>query len=53
MTLLENANAENFDNAYKCKILKSMMGEKYTLVLANNGLVADNSAINIPDTLRA
>src|ERR1044071_4332080 len=38
MTLLENANAGDFDNAYKCVILKSMMGEKYTPVPANNGL---------------
>src|ERR1044071_3923698 len=38
MTLLENANAGDFDNAYKCEILKSMMGEKYTPVPANNGL---------------
>ena len=30
MTLLENANAGDFDNAYKCEILKSMMGGKYT-----------------------
>ena len=53
MTLLENANAGDFDNAYKCEILKSMMGGKYTPVPANNGLVAGNSAINTPDTLRA
>ncbi|CAB5309362.1 unnamed protein product [Rhizophagus irregularis] len=53
MTLLENANAGDFDNAYKCEILKSMMGGKYTLVPANNGLIAGNPAINSPDTLRA
>ncbi|PKK57940.1 hypothetical protein RhiirC2_797132, partial [Rhizophagus irregularis] len=53
MTLLENANAGDFDNAYKCEILKSMMGGKYTLVPANNGLIAGNPAINTPDTLRA
>ena len=53
MTLLENTNAGDFDNAYKCEILKSMMGGKYTPVPANNGLVASNPAINIPDTLRA
>ena len=53
MTLLENANAGDFDNAYKCEILKSMMGGKYTPVPANNGLVAGNPAINTPDTLRA
>ena len=53
MTLLENANAGDFDNAYKCEILKSMMGGKYTPVPANNGLVTGNPAINTPDTLRA
>jgi len=53
MTLLENANAGDFDNAYKCEILKSMMGGKYIPVPANNGLVAGNPAINTPDTLRA
>ncbi|POG68568.1 hypothetical protein GLOIN_2v1778214, partial [Rhizophagus irregularis DAOM 181602=DAOM 197198] len=53
MTLLENANARDFDNAYKCKILKSMMGGKYIPVPANNGLIAGNPAINSPDTLRA
>ena len=53
MTLLENANAGDFNNAYKCKILKSMMEGKYTPVPANNGLIAGNPAINSPDTLRA
>ena len=53
MTLLEDANAGDFDNAYKCEIFKSMMGGKYTPVPANNGLVAGNPAINTPDTLRA
>ena len=53
MTLLENANAGDFDNAYKCEILKSMMGGKYTPVPANNSLIAGNPAINTPDTLRA
>src|SRR3954468_3225296 len=52
MTVLENANAGDFDNAVKCNILKSMMGGKYAPVLANNGLVAGNPAINTPDTLR-
>jgi hypothetical protein len=53
MTVLENANAGDFDNAVKCDILKSMMGGKYAPVPANNGLVAGNPAINTPDTLRA
>ncbi|CAG8715516.1 12260_t:CDS:1, partial [Cetraspora pellucida] len=53
MTVLKNANAGDFDNAVKCNILKSMMGGKYAPVLANNGLVVGNSAINSPDTLQA
>ncbi|CAG8721545.1 7182_t:CDS:2 [Cetraspora pellucida] len=53
MTVLENANAGDFDNAVKCNILKSMMGEKYISVLANNNFVVKNPAINSPDTLRA
>ncbi|GBB88673.1 hypothetical protein RclHR1_15220014 [Rhizophagus clarus] len=53
MTVLENANAGDFDNAIKCNILKSMMGGKYAPVPANNSLVAGNLAINTPDTLRA
>ena len=53
MTVLDTANAGDFDNAVKCEILKSMMGEKYALVPANNGLIAGNPAINSPDTLRA
>ncbi|GBB94427.1 hypothetical protein RclHR1_23520002 [Rhizophagus clarus] len=52
MTVLENTNAGDFDNAVKCNILKFMMGEKYAPVPANNGLVAGNLAINTPDTLR-
>ena len=53
MIVLENANAGDFDNAVKCNILKSMMGEKYAPVPVNNGLVAGNLAINTSDTLRA
>ncbi|GES76621.1 hypothetical protein GLOIN_2v1778214 [Rhizophagus clarus] len=53
MTVLETANAGDFDNAVKYNILKSMMGGKYASVPVNNGLVAGNSAINTPDTLRA
>ena len=53
MTLLKNANVRDFDNVYKCEILKFMMEGKYTLVSINNSLVAGNPAINIPDTLRA
>ncbi|CAG8833090.1 34000_t:CDS:1, partial [Gigaspora margarita] len=53
MTVLENANAGDFDNAVKCDILKFMMGEKYALALANNSLVVGNPAINSSDTLQA
>ncbi|CAG8538505.1 6349_t:CDS:2, partial [Ambispora gerdemannii] len=48
-----NANAGNFNDAVKCNILKSMMGGKYAPVSVNNNLVAENLAINSPDTLRA
>ncbi|CAG8706187.1 19779_t:CDS:1, partial [Cetraspora pellucida] len=51
MTVLENANARDFDNMVKCNILKSMMSEKYVSVPANNNLVVENPAINSPDTL--
>ncbi|CAG8721679.1 14418_t:CDS:1, partial [Dentiscutata heterogama] len=51
MMVLENVNAGDFDNVVKCNILKSMMGGKYILVLANNNLVVENLAINSPDTL--
>ena len=53
MTVLENANAGDFNDAVKCNILKSMMGGKYAPVPVNNNLVAGNPAINSPDTLRA
>ena len=53
ITVLENANAGDFDNAVKCNILKSMMGGKCVPVPANNNLVVGNPAINSPDTLRA
>src|SRR4051794_31404256 len=53
MTVLETANAGDFDNAVKCDILKSKIGGKYASVLANNNLVAGNPSINTSDTLRA
>src|SRR3954447_15166823 len=53
MTALKNANAKDFDNAVKCTLLKSKIGGKYASVPANNRLVAENPAINTPDTLRA
>ncbi|CAG8491605.1 1235_t:CDS:2 [Dentiscutata heterogama] len=49
--VLENVNAEDFNDAVKCNILKSIMGRKYAPVPANNSLVVENLAINSPDTL--
>ena len=45
-----NANAGTFVDADKCDILKSMMGDKFSLVLANNSYMSGNSAINTPAT---
>jgi hypothetical protein len=53
MVALENANANDFNDAVKVKIMKGKMTGKYTPVPANNGLVAGNPAINSPNTLRA
>ena len=53
MTVLETANAGDFDNAVKCDILKSMMGGKYAPVPANNPYNNPATPINSPDTLRA
>ncbi|CAH1769741.1 14250_t:CDS:2, partial [Entrophospora sp. SA101] len=53
MTVLENANAGDFDDEVKCNILKSMMGGKYAPVPANDPYTNNNLAINTPDTLRA
>jgi hypothetical protein len=53
MVALENANANDFNNAVKVEIMKGKMTGKYAPVPANNGLVAGNPAINSPDTLRA
>ena len=53
MTVLENANAGDFDDEVKCNILKSMMGGKYAPVPANDPYTNNNPAINTPDTLRA
>ncbi|CAG8468454.1 14134_t:CDS:2 [Gigaspora margarita] len=44
ITVLKNTNAEDFNDAIKYNILKSMISRKYTLVLANNGL--DESKIS-------
>jgi hypothetical protein len=53
MTLLENANAGDFNNAVKCDILKSMMGGKYAPVPPQNTFVLPAVNIDSPDTLRA
>src|SRR6266511_3038506 len=53
MTVLENANARDFDDEVKCNILKSMMGGKYAPVPANDPYTNTNPAINTPDTLQA
>src|ERR1044072_8684382 len=51
MAVLENANTGNFDDAYKCEILKSMMGGKYAPVPLQNPFVNPAVNINSPDTL--
>jgi hypothetical protein len=53
MVALENANANDFNDAVKVEIMKGKMTGKYAPVPANNGLVAGNPAINSPDTLQA
>ncbi|CAJ0922627.1 10813_t:CDS:2 [Entrophospora sp. SA101] len=52
MTVLENANAGDFDDAVKCTILKSKMAGKYAPVPANDPFTHGNPAINSPATLR-
>ena len=52
ITALENANAGDFNNAYKCGLLKSKMGGIYAPVPVNDPYNGNNP-INIPDTLRA
>ncbi|CAG8672930.1 20024_t:CDS:1, partial [Racocetra fulgida] len=53
MMALENANAEDFDDAVKVEIMKGKMAGKYAPVPPQNDFV--NPAVNIdsPDTLRA
>ncbi|CAG8513398.1 18640_t:CDS:2 [Acaulospora morrowiae] len=43
MTVLENANAGDFDNAVKCTILKSKMAGKYTSVPANDSYIVGSN----------
>ncbi|GES81257.1 hypothetical protein GLOIN_2v1773489 [Rhizophagus clarus] len=52
MTVLENANAGDFDDAVKCNIYKAQMGGKYLPVPAQDPYNG-NANINTPDTLRA
>ena len=52
MTVLENANAGDFDDAVKCDIFKAQMGGKYLPVPAQD-LYNGNANINTPATLRA
>ena len=52
ITALENVNAGDFDNAYKCGLLKSKMGGIYAPVPVNDPYNGNNP-INTPDTLRA
>src|SRR3954469_21473748 len=52
MTVLENANAGDFDNAVKCDIYKAQMGGKYLPVPAQDPNKA-NANINSPATLHA
>ena len=52
MTVLENANAGDFDDAIKCDIFKAQMGGKYLPVPAQDPYNG-NANINSPATLRA
>src|SRR5438128_197114 len=52
MTVLENANAGDFDDAIKCDIIKTQMGGKYLPVPAQDPYNG-NANINFPATLRA
>ncbi len=52
MTVLENANAGDFDDVVKCDIFKAQMGGKYLPVPAQDPY-NENNPINIPATLHA
>src|SRR5438067_960692 len=52
MTVLENANARDFDDTVKCDIFKAQMGGKYLPVPAQDPYNG-NANINSPATLRA
>ena len=53
MTALENANANDFNDAIKFGLLKTKLGGKYLPVPNNDPYTAGNPAINTPATLRA
>ena len=50
ITVTNNANANTFANTNKCDILKSMIGDKFSPVPANNPYTSSNPAINTPTT---
>jgi len=52
MTVLENANAGDFDEAVKCNIYKAQMGGKYLPVPVNDPY-NENNPINTTASLRA
>src|SRR5436190_1050663 len=52
MTALENANANDFNDAIKFGLLKTKLGGKYIPVPNNDPHTAGNPAINSPATLR-
>jgi len=50
ITAANNANAGTFVDADKCDILKSMMGDKFSPVPANDPYTGGNPALNTPAT---
>src|ERR1044071_598724 len=50
ITVANNVNANTFADADKCDILKSMMGDKFSPVPANDPYTGGNPAINTPAT---
>ena len=50
ITATNNANANTFVDAEKCNILKSKMGDKFSLVPANDPYTGGNPPINTPTT---
>ena len=50
ITVANNANANTFADANKCDILKSMIGDKFFPVPANDLYTGSNPTINTPAT---